>query len=59
MVKIESELKEVISRKNGKKYYMINTYYYVGEAKVKVNTYFLNYKEITILGLNKETNEKK
>ena len=51
MLKTESEFKKIVSNKNNKEYYIINTYYYVNDKKVKVNTYFLNYKEIILLGL--------
>lgn len=47
----KSEFKKITSKKDNKTYFIINTYYKVNENWLKVNTYFLTYKELVLLGL--------
>lgn len=47
----KSEFKQITSKKDNKHYYLINTYYKVNNNWLKVNTYFLTYKELVLLGL--------
>lgn len=47
----KSEFKKITSKKDNKVYYVINTYYKVNDNWLRVNTYFLTYKELVLLGL--------
>ena len=47
----KSEFKQITAKKDNKTYYIINTYYKVKDNWLKVNTYFLTYKELVLLGL--------
>lgn len=47
----KSEFKKITSKKDNKTYFIINTYYKVNDNWLKVNTYFLTYKELVLLNL--------